>query len=211
MIGLSKPNAGEPQRSGEVRPELALETDAQLVDALKRGDRDAPGRLYDRHIASVQSVVYRLLGPKAELEDIVQEVFIYALSSIDKLRDPALLKSWLLGVAAGQVRTHLRRSWRRRWLSYLSQEELAELPAEAVEPHSELLREAYAVLDRLPADERIALLMRRVEDLPIHEAAKACGMSLSTYKRRLSRAESRFLVLAGKRPTLAQWLGAEEQ
>lgn len=209
MIGLSKPDAGEPRRSGEVRPEPTLETDAQLVHALKRGDSDAPGRLYDRHVANVQGVVYRLLGPKAELEDIVQEVFIYALSSIDKLRDPALLKSWLFGVAAGQVRAHLRRSWRRRWLSYLPQEELAELPAEVAEPHSDLLREAYAVLDRLPADERIALLMRRVEDLPVHEAAKACGMSLSTYKRRLARAESRFLTLAGKRPTLAQWLGGE--
>lgn len=210
MIGLSKPNAGEPRRLGEVRSEPTVETDAELVHALKHGDHGAPGRLYDRHVASVQGVVFRLLGPKAELEDIVQEVFIYALSSVDKLRDPALLRSWLLGVAAGKVRVQLRRNWRRRWLSYLPHEELAELPAEIADPHTDLLREAYTVLDQLPADERIALLLRRVEGLPIHEAAKVSGMSLSTFKRRLARAESRFLVRAGKRPELAKWLSGGE-
>jgi RNA polymerase sigma-70 factor (ECF subfamily) len=206
MNGLSKPNAGQARRLGEVRSEPALETDAELVAALKGGDIDAAGRLYDRYIASVQGVVYRLLGPKADFEDIVQEVFIYALSSIDKLREPALLKSWLLGIGAGKVRAHLRRSWRRRWLSFLPQEELPDLPAETNDPHAELLREAYSILDQMPPDERLALLARRVEGLPIGEAAKACGMSLSTFKRRLAKGESRFLARASQRPSLAKWL-----
>lgn len=207
MSGLSKPNAGELRRSGQVRSEPALETDAELVNALKQGDGDAAGRLYDRHVASVHGLVYRLLGRTAELEDIVQEVFIYALSSIDKLRDPTVLRSWLLGIATGKVRAHVRKAWRRRWLSFLPQEELAELPLEDAEPHAELLREAYAILDQLPPDERIALLLCRVEGLPIHEAAQTSGMSLSTFKRRLARGESRFLTRAGQRPSLSQWLG----
>jgi RNA polymerase sigma-70 factor (ECF subfamily) len=206
MIGLSKLNAGTLRRSGEVRSEPTLETDAELVHALKHGDVEAAGRLYDRHVAGVHGLVHRLLGPKTELDDIVQEVFIYALSSIDKLRDPAALKSWLLGIAAGKVRVHVRRSWRRRWLTFLPQEELAELPAAEPDPHAELLHEVYGVLDQLPPDERLAVLMRRVEGLAIHEAAAACGMSLSTYKRRLARGEARFFARAGQRPALARWL-----
>lgn len=206
LSGLSQPQVGQVRHLGEVRSEPTLESDAELVAALKRGDTGAAGRLYDRHVGSVQGVVYRLLGPKADLDDIVQEVFIYALSSIDKLREPALLKSWLIGVSAGKVRAHLRRSWRRRWLSFLPLEELPDVPQEVNDDHAELLQEVYGILDRMPPDERLALLARRVEDLPIHEAAKLCGMSLSTFKRRLARGESRFLAQAGKRPALTKWL-----
>lgn len=207
--GLSQPNAGEAGRWGDVHPKPAPETDAELVEALKRGESAAAGRIYDRHAASVQRLVYRLLPRDAELEDIVQEIFIYALDSVGKLRDPTVLKSWLLGIAAGKVRAHLRRSWRRRWLRFLPQEDLPEVPVEANDPHAELLSEVYGLLDQLPPDERVALLLRRIEGLSIHEAAAACGMSLSTFKRRLARGEARFLARAKLRPGLARWVAGD--
>ena len=71
-------------------------------------------------------MVYCLLGREGELDDIVQEVFIYAFNSINKLREPAALRGWLLGIAVGQVRSHLRSRYRRRWLSFLPHEELPE-------------------------------------------------------------------------------------
>jgi RNA polymerase sigma-70 factor (ECF subfamily) len=204
--GLSRPDAGKPRRRGEVHPESPTQSDAELALALKRGEAGAAGRLYDRHAASVQGMVYRLLGREAELDDIVQEVFIYALSSIDKLRDPAALKSWLLGIAVGKVRTYLRNRWRRRWLRFLPHHELPEQSLPIYDPHAELVSDVCSILDRLPTEERIALVVHRIEGLPIHEAAKACGMSLSTFKRRFARGEERFIARAKQHPALAAWL-----
>jgi RNA polymerase sigma-70 factor (ECF subfamily) len=204
--GLSESDAGQAGRRGQVHPEPAPESDAELVEALKRGDGRAAARLYDRHAGSVLGLVYRLLGREADSEDIVQEVFIYAFSSIDKLREPAALKGWLLGVAAGKVRALLRRRRRQRWLHLLPHEELSELPAEASDPHTELLREVYGVLDQLSPDDRIPIVLRRIEGLSIDDAAKLCGLSTSTFKRRLTRGEARFLARAKKRPALAGWL-----
>jgi RNA polymerase sigma-70 factor (ECF subfamily) len=204
--GLSRPDAGQAGRWGGVHPEPAGESDEELVAALERGDGTAAGRLYDRYAKSVTGMVYRLLGREAELEDIVQEVFIYALYSIDKLREPAALKSWLLGIAVGKVRSHLRWRWRRRWLSFLPQHQLPEPEVPLTDPHAELVSEVCSILDQMPDDERIALVVHRIEGLPLHEAAAACGMSISTFKRRFAKGEQRFLACAKRHPGLAGWL-----
>ncbi|MEO8181849.1 MAG: RNA polymerase sigma factor [Deltaproteobacteria bacterium] len=203
--GLSKSAASQSRRAGVVHSEMALETDADLVEALQRGDAGAAGRVYDRYVASVHGMVYRLLGRESDLEDLVQDIFVYALLSIKKLREPAALKGWLLGIATGKARSYIRRRWRQRWLRFLPQEELHEFPEDS-DPHLELLNEVYSVLDQLPAEERIAWVLRRIEGLSLQEAAKTSGMSLSTFKRRLARAESRFDARARLRPELVRWL-----
>ena len=200
--GLSKPDAGPPRRQAEVHPAPAPENDADLVLALKQGEAGAAGRLYDRHSAGVQGMVYRLLGREAELDDIVQEVFIYALYSINKLREPAALKSWLLGIAVGKVRSHLRWRFRRRWLSFLPHEEVPEPAVPVSDPDDDLVRQVRSILDDLPAQERIALVVHRIEGLSLHDAAIASGMSLSTFKRRLAKGEARFMVRAKQHPAL---------
>lgn len=205
MSGLSNRDAGH-ARLREVSPESTFQSDPDLVAALRSGDPFAAGRIYDRHAKHVHAVVYRLLGPDSDLEDIIQEVFIYAFYSIDKLRDPVALRSWLGGIATGHVRAHLRRRWRSRWLNFFSHEELADLPSEPPDPHTDLLREVYTILDHLPPDERMAVVLRRIEDLPIHEAAEVSGMSVSTFKRRYARGQAHFLARAKGRPALAKWL-----
>jgi RNA polymerase sigma-70 factor (ECF subfamily) len=58
------------------------------------------------------------------------------------------------------------------------------------------LRRTYALLDAIPADERIAFALRYVDGMELTEAAAACGCSLATVKRRISRAEQKFVELA---------------
>ena len=204
--GLPQSDVGLGRRLAEVHPE----TDAELVLALRHGEPQAAGRVYDRHALAVQGVVYRLLGRSTELDDIVQEVFIYAFQSIQKLREPTALKGWLFAIAVGKVRSHLRRRGRLRWLSFLPPEQMPEPPVVLHEPHAELLRDVSSLLDQLPADERIALVLHRIEDLPLHEAAKASQMSTSTFKRRLAKAEARFMTLAKKHPGLAELAGGKQ-
>jgi RNA polymerase sigma-70 factor (ECF subfamily) len=189
-----------------VHPAAEFEPDSALVRAVREGDPGAAGKLYDRHVASVQALVYRLIGRQSDLEDIVQEVFIHGLTSIDKLREPSALRSWLLGIAVGKVRSYLRARWRRRWLSFVPEHELPEPEASDDERQSELARAVSAVLERLPAEERIALVVHRLQGLSIQESAEVCGMSLSTFKRRYASGESRFLIHARHEPALEPWL-----
>ena len=181
------------------------ETDAMLVDALRSNDLSAAGRLYDRYALNVRGMVHRMLGPDAELDDVIQDVFVAAITSINKLREPSMLKSWLLGIAVGKVRDNLRARWRRRWLSFHPNEELPDHPAPTIDTHADVVKEVCAILDRLPPEERIALLLHRLEGLSLEEAAHACNMTVSTFKRRLARGESKFITRASYRPALIEW------
>ncbi len=205
--GLLESDAGPARRLAEVHPELDSETDVRLVFALKQGEAAAPGRFYDRHSAAVLRLAYRLLGRDSELDDIVQEVFIYALHSIDKLREPAAVKGWLLGIAVGKVRSHLRRRYRRRWLAFLPHDEVPEPEAVASDGDAELVHGVRRILDELPPEERIALVLYRIEGLTLHDAAGASGMSISTFKRRLAKGEGRFMARAQQQPGLTGFLG----
>ena len=95
----------------------------------------------------------------------------------------------------------------RRWLSFLPWSELPEVEAPAAaDEELEALRRTYAILDELPADERIALALRVIDGMDLADVAAACGVSLATIKRRLQRAEAAFLERARREPSLEGWL-----
>jgi len=191
---------------GVVHPLPIEEDDASLVEAVRRRQPGAAARLYDRHVDAVYGFLFRLLGPVPDLEDLLQDVFASALSGIERLREPSSLKQWLLAITVGRARTYIRWRRRKRWLSFLPSDELPEPTVMHDEEHAELVREVCKLLDRLPADERLALVVHRVQGLSLNESAEACGTSVSTFKRRLSRGETKFFAGAGKRPALAGWL-----
>jgi len=70
----------------------------------------------------------------------------------------------------------------------------------------EALRDVYAILDGMHADERIALVLCRVEGLSLEDAAAAASTSVATFRRRLARAEVKFFARAKSRAALDAWL-----
>jgi RNA polymerase sigma-70 factor (ECF subfamily) len=185
----------------------ARSDDAALVSALMRGDPDARAELFDRHASYAQRVLVRVIGHDTELADLLHEVFARALSQIDRLQDPAALKGWLTAIAVFTAREHIRRRMRSRWLRFLAPEDLPDPPVVgADEEVRESLRKTYAILDRLRVDDRVAFSLRFIEGLDLGEVAAACGVSLNTIKRRLARAEKRFVALARSEPALHDWL-----
>ena len=68
------------------------------------------------------------------------------------------------------------------------------------------LREVYAVLDRMPVDERLAFALRLIDGMPLAEAAAAMRVSLATFKRKLQRAERRFLSEVERSPNLREYM-----
>jgi RNA polymerase sigma-70 factor, ECF subfamily len=181
--------------------------DQALLQALRAGHPGAAAVFYDQHAAHVSRTLRSALGADEEIPDLLQEVFIRAIDGLGKLREVDRLGGWLTTIAIFVARAQIRRRARRSWLRAFSPEH-AGLHYQ-VQPSTEArsaLREVYAVLGQLPVNERMAFALRYIEGMTLPDAAEACETSLATLKRRLSRAEKRFLEAASKRPVLEHWL-----
>src|SRR6478735_9869147 len=196
---------------GELVPfPFLAEDSASLVNGLRAGNPGAKAAFFTRYAPAVERLVTHLIGPDRELADILQEVFVQALSSVGSLRDPTALKPWLLRIATHHARRTLRNRTRRGWLRFFvdAEEEARFEPAteELDAEGRETVRAVYTVLGRMPADERIAFALRYIDGMELTEVAEACAVSLATAKRRIRRADERFLGIAGRHPALEKWL-----
>jgi RNA polymerase sigma-70 factor (ECF subfamily) len=163
------------------------------------------------HDAHVRRVLLHVLGPDAELEDLVQEVFVVAMGSLERLADPRALRGWLGSIAVFTARARVRKRARARLCQLMPEGELPEVEQEPLAPEvDEALRATTRVLDRMPQDDRLLFVRRFVEGMELAEIAKVDEVSLSTIKRRLSRAAARFSSLASREPSLEEWLQLSE-
>jgi RNA polymerase sigma-70 factor, ECF subfamily len=204
---MSPNRAALPDHRAVVRPLPFAGDDAALMAAVHAGDARALAAMVERHGPHVLRVLARILGADAALPDLQHDVFVRALASLHEVRDPSSLKAWFSIIAVNTARTALTRRARQRWLRFLPWEEVPEVETSAVSwDDREALRVTYRVLDRLPREDRIAFALRIVEGMELTEVAAATGVSLATAKRRLARAQARFLALAAREPALTEWL-----
>lgn len=178
-----------------------------VLEALRAKDPAAATALFDRYGEHVERVLARVLGVDSELQDLLHEVFVRALAGVSDVREAAMLKSWLTSIAVFTARDCIRRRSRRRWLKFLP---WSDVPEQVSPPFdftaNEVLRATYSLLERLPADERIAFSLRFIDGMELTETANACHVSLATIKRRLARAEARLRASAKEHPAVAEWL-----
>ncbi len=181
--------AGERSLRDEI--ERLGQEDASLVSLALEDPEKGLAALHARFAPSVNRLVYRLLGPDVEHDDLVQQIFLQMIQSIGKLRSPERLAYWVRSVTINVVRSELRsRSVRRAFLGWYRAEDSRDLNDD-IESSSFLARSA-AVLERMPTEERIVFTLFYLEETPLPEIAAVCGFSTMTAKRRLSKARSRF-------------------
>jgi RNA polymerase sigma-70 factor (ECF subfamily) len=189
------------------------DSDEVLAIALREGGAGVGQALFHAYGVYVRKILMRVVGPDPEIGDLTQDVFVVALESLPKLRHPRALRSWLFKIAVFRAHRHIRHRKQWRILSFFAPDEL---PPASTEPHdfhaSESLRAVYRVLNKMSAEEQIVFALRILEDMDLSEVAAACGVSLATTKRRLTRAETRFAELARSEPSLADWMeGGDER
>jgi RNA polymerase sigma-70 factor (ECF subfamily) len=185
----------------------APESDELLVLSLRARHPDAGTVLFDRYAPHVRRVLVRVMGPDSEILDLVHDVFVTALESVNRLVDPKALRAWLTQIAVFTARARIRRRVRGRVLRFLPFSELPEpeLPPADFEA-SQSMQAVYRVLEGLDTDQRIAFALRFVAGMELTEVAASCGCSLATIKRRLARAQVTFTSAAQREPALADWL-----
>jgi RNA polymerase sigma-70 factor, ECF subfamily len=197
-------------RHADVVSAPSLDSDPAIVAALLAGDSAGGVALYDRYEPYVRRVLMRLLGPDAELTDLTQDVFMIAIDSIERLENPAALRSWLAGIGVHLARAEIRRRVRSRRFPLFPTGELPAVEAPVRKPEVDAaVRATYGVLVKLAPDERILFALRFIEGMDLLEVAETCRISLATAKRRLVRARKKFVTIARTVPELSEWLAEE--
>ncbi|MEM9072839.1 MAG: sigma-70 family RNA polymerase sigma factor [Myxococcota bacterium] len=139
--------------------------------------------LFRRWAPYVGGIATRILGPRADVDDLVQNVFVDAYRGYGKLRDPDAVRSWLTTITVRRARRYLARQRFRRLVGL---EAIPEIPDTAILPERRAqLSAAYRVLNRVKPEERIAWVLRHVEGETLLDVARLCDCSRATAHRRI--------------------------
>ena len=185
--------------------------EAELIERCRADERAAHDELYHRFRRQVAGNLYRVLGDRTDLEDLVQEVFVIAFRGLDKFRGDARLSTWLyricVNVALGRIRTRRRRP-NAIGMNDLDQAsadpsltERPETPEKSLERQRD--RElVYSALERLAPKKRIVLYLHEIEGLDLKEIAYLVDSNPVTVRTRLFYARREFYrVIAGEPPS----------
>lgn len=147
--------------------------------------------VYRRYAPYVGRIALRLLGRRAEVDDVIQDVFVDAIKGLRALRDPQAVRGWLAAVTTRVASRRLRLKRFRRWLGLEDVPDFSALEAPGATPEQRaLLVCVYNVLNDVPVDARTAWILRFIEGEGLESIAAICGCSLATVKRRIAAAQA---------------------
>jgi RNA polymerase sigma-70 factor (ECF subfamily) len=197
--------AGAPPGPREVKARMSDED--KLIERAAADDTAAFRELYNRHRADVARLVYRMLGGRGDLEDVIQEVFVQVHKSLKDFRGQSKLSTWLHRVTVNVVLMH-RRAARSR--PVFADEPLGEglvhgadvAPDEDVE-RRERVRAFSRLLDRLADKKRIVFVLHELEGIAPAEIAKIVGAPVLTVRTRLFYARREIEAMLADEPSLA--------
>ena len=169
--------------------------DVRLMHLVSRGDMGAFEQLIERHQSLVAGTVARMLGSNSDVEDIAQQVFIRVWKSASRYVPRAKFTTWLLKITRNLVFNELRRSKRHTHVPLQIGPNAEELPLkdEANPPpdasllEGELQRAIEKAIMKLPDAQRMALILRRYEELSYEEIAEVLDLSVPAVKSVLFR------------------------
>lgn len=177
-----------------------------LVRRVRRGDQAAFRELVERYQRRVYSVIHGILRNHEDTEDTAQQVFTkvyFAMSSFDCR---CSLSSWISKIAINESYSHLRKHRQRRALEADAPEYEAfagESPfggglGPAADSAAATRDYLNKLLERVPEEQRLLLILKEVEGHSISELAGMTGLSASAIKTKLFRARRKLIEAAGR-------------
>jgi RNA polymerase sigma-70 factor (ECF subfamily) len=172
--------------------------DVRLMRLVAGGDTAAFEQLIERHQSLVAGTVARMLGSNSDVEDIAQQVFIRVWKSAGRYVARAKFTTWLLKITRNLVFNEMRRAKRHPHLPVQIEPEADEIPLKdetAATPDASLLQaELQAEIEKaimlLPDTQRMALVLRRYEELSYEDIAEILDLSVPAVKSLLFRART---------------------
>ena len=164
-------------------------SDRDLIEGCRRGEREAFHALFETYQDKIYSIALRFSGNEAVAMDIAQDTFLKLFSSMADFRGDSSFGTWVYRLVVNGCLDHRRRSWR---LIPVAGEVMALMraPGDALHGllHSEMRGRVQGAVEKLPAEQRIVVVLRYTEGLAYEEIAEVLGCSLGTVASRLNRA-----------------------
>jgi RNA polymerase sigma-70 factor (ECF subfamily) len=179
--------------------------DPGLLLAHAEGDPDAFGVLFTRHRDRLWAVALRTTGNPEDAADALQEAMISAFRRAADFRAEAMVTTWLHRIVVNASLDRLRRNKVRAASAlpddldeYAGRGAVLTSTSDAHDPATEAVRsdqrsQLLRALDRLPADQKAALVLVDMEGYPVEEAARILGCPTGTVKSRCARGRHRLL------------------
>lgn len=182
--------------------------DHVLMERVATGDHQAFRLLVERHQNAIVGTVTKMLGNTSDSEDIAQQVFIRVWKHAKRYKADNKFTTYLYTIARNLVYNETRRRSRKKTVSTDMREDEQHLQHpddEAAQPDASLLdselREAIdAAIQSLPENQRLAVVLRRYDNLPYEEIAAIMNTSVPSVKSLLFRARTTL------RDTLAKYM-----
>ena len=167
--------------------------DAQLVARSLKQDQEAFGQLIDRHAATIVNLAYRMVGNRAEAEDLAQETFLSAFKSLATFRADAKFSTWLYRIATNKCKDWLRVKRPGGQLHDVDVDEALDTHVAEDRTPERLLSQQQVALEleqaiqRLPPLYREAFVLKHVEGLSYEEMQAILGVNGDTLKMRVHK------------------------
>ena len=189
-----------PVPMSEINPqEEEASADIALMLAVKCGDEKAFEKIVERHQSRIVGTIAKMLGGVTDAEDIAQQVFMRVWQSAPRYTPSAKFTTWLLTITRNLVFNEMRRRQRARLVSMDAED--ADRPPTAYADTSarsateeileaELQNAISAAIASLPETQRLAVILRRFENMPYEEIASVLGTTIPAVKSLLFRARN---------------------
>lgn len=174
--------------------------ETEMISRCQQGDQEALKEIFDKYNKKIYRIAYGVVRQREEALDIVQEVFIKLFHSIKNFKGRSRFYTYLYRMTMNTAIDHARKMG-KQYVSSLDDEGGFE-PSESLEkgPEKMLLQKELEervkhAMDKLPIEQRTALIFRDVEGLSYQEMAEAMGSSIGTVMSRLHYGRKRLQEL----------------
>jgi RNA polymerase sigma-70 factor (ECF subfamily) len=165
-------------------------SDGALIEAVKKGDKNAAAWLYHRHVDRVNRICYRIVLDPSHVQDCVQEVWLKVFRNIDRFQCSKSFAGWLNAVTANTAIDYYR-----KWIKHDSRLDNDEIRVVVTDENSgerkldgalieQRIREA---LEKVSANQRAAFILRYFEEMPVAEIAETIGCTEGAVRTHIRR------------------------
>jgi len=185
------------------------QSEAEIIGACKKGDRDAFHHLFETHKDRVYTIAFHYSGDESMARDVTQQVFLKLFTSINQFHEDSQFTTWLYRIVANACTDEHRK--RRRFVPFSPEIEVKTMVTKGSQEEAYQRREVAAsvrgAIAELTPKLRLPILLKYVEGLSYDEIAESLGLSIGTVSSRLNRGHK---MLARKLDHLRSSLAAGE-
>ena len=191
----------DPNSQADSAPDTAAQ-DLRWMERIKTGDEDALRELIETHQHRIIGTIAKMLGDESDAEDIAQQVFLRVWKSAPRWQPSAKVTTWLYKITRNLVFNEVRRRKRHpvQSLDATLASDDGDIPRQIADPgvkaadtallDDEMQAAIQAAIDELPDVQRMAVILRRYDDVPYEEIGEILDLSVPAVKSVLFRART---------------------